>query len=537
LASRQETAPTQGREKNKNINKLKVFLVLQHTIVPTWLRTLLRGLNELNDVSLSVVVLSDQESPYSKGHVLFRLWKALDHRLFRNKVSDAQQSEVLVDIRQFPAIDEHFNIETLTLEELGAVKTASAPDVIIWTAFVRPPEALLGRAPFGVWTLQNAVSPATGFSELVNKEPVTACTLSRLAADAGKDQVLAQAFAPTDQLSLARSLAVVRAKDQTLIMSMLRRVHRSGAEPESTGVSMPRVVNPGVAEFLLGVARLYSRYIIDLAKRPFYFRQWQLAYSASGERLSQDNMTRLAPGHKGFWADPFVLKRNGGTYIFFEEMPEGESRGRIVCVEITADGRASKPRTVLEREFHLSYPFLFEYDDGLFMIPESGAAERIEVFRCVSFPDKWESHAVILEGVRAFDPTIIEVDGLWWMFATIQHNGNSTDDELHLFYSDDPFGNWRSHPNNPVSVDVRSARPAGALYWEDGALIRPAQDCSVRYGYALSIQKILRMNTLEYEEETVNQVLPDWAPNGVGTHTLNHVDGFTVYDCQIQCRK
>jgi hypothetical protein len=211
--------------------------------------------------------------------------------------------------------------------------------------------------------------------------------------------------------------------------------------------------------------------------------------------------------------------------------------GRIAVIEIDGDGKAGPPRVVLERDYHLSYPFLLEFNDELFMVPESADAEKVEAFRCVSFPDQWESHAVLLEGVRAYDPTLLEHEGRWWMFVTIQHNGNTTDDELHLYYASEPFGQWVAHPANPICLDVRCARPAGALFRQNGQLFRPAQDCSVRYGYALSIQRVIRMDTKEYEEETVQRILPDWAGDAQGTHTVNQAGGITVYDCNVRRRK
>ena len=123
------------------------------------------------------------------------------------------------------------------------------------------------------------------------------------------------------------------------------------------------------------------------------------------------------------------------------------------------------------------------------------------------------------------------------MFVTIQHHGNSTDDELHLFYSSDPFGEWTAHPLNPIELDVRSARPAGSLFRERGRLFRPAQDCSARYGSAISIKEIRCMTTDNYEETEVARILPDWAIGAHATHTVNQASGVTVYDCEARCRK
>ena len=171
------------------------------------------------------------------------------------------------------------------------------------------------------------------------------------------------------------------------------------------------------------------------------------------------------------------------------------------------------------------------------MIPESADAGRVEAFRCIEFPDRWESHAVLLDNIRAFDATLLEHDGRWWMFAAVQHNGNTTCDELQLFYAQGPFDKWTPHPANPISLDIRCARPAGAFYKHEGQLYRPAQDCSVRYGYALSIQRVKMLDVDNYEEETVQRILPEWSGDIHGTHTVNQSDGITVYDCFVRRRK
>ena len=109
-------------------------------------------------------------------------------------------------------------------------------------------------------------------------------------------------------------------------------------------------------------------------------------------------------------------------------------------------------------------------------------------------------------------------------------SGASSYDELHLYYADNPFGPWTSHPGNPVKSDVRSARPGGNLFRWNGQLIRPAQDCGSRYGYATTLNKILRLDTESFEEEQIGRILPKWDESLLGTHTINHANTLTVVD-------
>jgi hypothetical protein len=510
-------------------------LVLPGQKIPVWMRNIVSSLDSADEVSLSVVVLTNEQWSDGGSSRLFRVWKKLDYRAFQRKIEAHQYTEDLVDIEPERVATKS------TFDDLGGKLLEDTTDIVIWMASRRPPIDLVSTPRFGCWTLAHAHNPAAGFQELVDGAPATACDLIRYGLVSDMDSSVATTFAATDRLSLSRGIIGVRAKNQALLMSTILRVHlhhkatiaslKTGS-PVRVGQKSPRLL-----QTLWGLAKLYGRYCKDILKRPIYFDQWQIAYRIGGDRLDQKGMQRLAPPHKGFWADPFVTEYDGRRFIFFEEFIRETSRGHIAAIEVGPNGELGDAIDVLKSEFHLSYPFMFQHDGSLYMVPECSMSGRVEVFRCTQIPQHWERHAVLLDGVCAFDPTLIEHDGLWWMFVTIQHGGQSTDDALHLFYAPGPFDEWTAHPLNPVRLDVRSARPAGSLFREQGRLFRPAQDCSARYGWAISIQEVLRMTTDDYEEVEVCRILPDWAAGAHATHTINHGNGVTVYDCEVKRRR
>jgi hypothetical protein len=168
------------------------------------------------------------------------------------------------------------------------------------------------------------------------------------------------------------------------------------------------------------------------------------------------------------------------------------------------------------------------------MIPESVHDSGVDLYRATRFPYEWEHHARLLDGVRAVDATLFEADGRWWMFTNIAQRGAAAwsdwNEELHLFHAPTPLGPWTPHRRNPVKSDVRSSRPAGKLFRLDGALYRPSQDCSERYGCAITVNRVERLDADEFREVEVSRIEPRWSPELVGTHTLNHADGLTVID-------
>src|SRR5437899_1038840 len=112
----------------------------------------------------------------------------------------------------------------------------------------------------------------------------------------------------------------------------------------------------------------------------------------------------------------------------------------------------------------------------------------------------------IIEHFAAVDSTILQHDGLWWLWCT--NAEDEPDSKLLLWYAFDLFGPWRPHPGNPVKVDVRSSRPAGRPFLFEGDLYRPAQDCSRTYGGAITISRVTRLSLTEFCEEPVVHIEP-----------------------------
>jgi hypothetical protein len=169
------------------------------------------------------------------------------------------------------------------------------------------------------------------------------------------------------------------------------------------------------------------------------------------------------------------------------------------------------------------------------MIPETAQQRAIDMYRCTRFPDQWVYHKTIMRNLRAVDATLIEYAGLWWMFVNIAGEGGSTWDELHLFYANDPLSDdWTPHPLNPIISDVRYARPAGHIFSRDGELIRPSQDSSLRYGYALNMNRITRLTTEEYEEELLERLEPPDDGDILAVHTHNFSGNLTVVDAMLK---
>jgi len=107
----------------------------------------------------------------------------------------------------------------------------------------------------------------------------------------------------------------------------------------------------------------------------------------------------------------------GKTCVFVEDLDHRVGKGIISAVEFDGAGPKGRSFPVLEEPWHLSYPFLIEHDDDLWMIPESSQRRDVALYKCVRFPDKWERHSTLLSGFELADATITRHNGMNYLFG------------------------------------------------------------------------------------------------------------------------
>jgi hypothetical protein len=281
----------------------------------------------------------------------------------------------------------------------------------------------------------------------------------------------------------------------------------------------------------------FARSLRRLFARICFREQWVLACCKTGspadtEQKTLGPLTVIAPPRGQNYADPFPFGHNGRTYIFVEEYAD-DGPGTICCGELYGNGTLGETRPVLTRNYHLSYPFVFAWRGDIYLLPETWDNRTVEVYGAIDFPHRWELAAVLLRNVTAVDSTILEHNGKLWLFAAGLAGLGTECSELSLFSADSLFGQWRPHPKNPIVRDVRRARPAGRFFFQHGLLIRPGQDCSKRYGYAISLNRVDVLSETDYRETPLTAIFPNWMPRLLATHTFNQQGGFRLLDGQM----
>lgn len=303
----------------------------------------------------------------------------------------------------------------------------------------------------------------------------------------------ASRLAIEDKFSIGRGLQASFSRCLSLIDRTLSSAGSQLAGEASAVVPAPRAT---LAEF---IPRMILHKASSLVMRPFRRQEhWQAAlrHGAQPFHVVEDDGGR-------FYADPFLHRAGGRTFLFVEEYPYADRKGVISVAEVV-DGRpAATPVAVLERPYHLSYPFVFEHEGEFWMIPETGENRSIELYRATEFPWKWTLSKILMEGAVFSDATVLFHDGLWWLFVTADRFGGSTQDELSIFYSEALQGEWKPHRANPVKSDSRFSRPAGRIVQQGGRLFRPAQDCDRTYGAGIVWFEITELTTTGFSERKI----------------------------------
>lgn len=412
--------------------------------------------------------------------------------------------------------------------EVEAESMPGALDLIVWLAH----GPIASSARFGAVTIRlgELSTEPPYWREVLNRMPTSEAALCWHATSLDRFRILRIAEAGTRQgwfftRNAAESLVAINRMCAELALVLLadasawkERALRIPELPCPVGRERRYPSNAESARFLTRQAvRSVTLRLQARGRLPLWFTALRRQASAEYEDIPAPRGTQMA--------DPFLVAEKDRTWLFFEDVPAGAVKGRLSCMEVLAGG-FSKPEVVMEKDHHLSYPCVVADKGERFMIPESAGARAIQLFRADRFPFEWQLEATLMEDLAAVDTTPFFLDGRWYFFTST----SAPFAETFLFWSNSLGGRWRLHPRSPVSSSVKNCRAAGHLFYGNDRLLRPTQDCSVRYGYGIAINEITRLTTTEFEERPASFIGPGWRRGLLGTHTINSVGPIEVID-------
>ena len=538
---------------------LRIGIMLDSTTVPAWENKIIEEIRDSDFLHLSLYIINAERKPrqrlFTRARrrlplVLYSLYRRLDRYLFKQPHDALEQVEASVPPHTIDTLRvvpmrrgfEH-RFEQCDVE---AVRSRNS-DVILRFGFNIIRGEILNAAKFGIWSYHHGDNaeyrgrPAF-FWEMQENNPVSGTLLQRLTEELDGGNVIYRSYASTDMRSLNRSRNAAFWKTSDFILRRLADLKRHGWDyiasldsyNEDLRYEKAIYKNPNNRTMISFLVKLACRFLVHRYKLFVFSPQWRIATRKARpvdrEPFETDGFEVIPSPRHHFFADPFLAKHDGATFLFFEDFDWKKHKGVIAVIRIAEDGSRTAARTALERDYHLSYPCVFKFEDQFYMIPETSCNSTIELYRAVCFPDQWELVRVIFDGIYAVDSTVHFDHGKLWLFTSHAVPGRTCNDELHVYFSDSPLGEFTPHPRNPVVSDVRSARSAGSLFRRGSELIRPAQDCSSGYGSAINLNLVEVLSEFDYRERVVGRIEPGWIRNGLGTHTINRNEDIEVLD-------
>jgi hypothetical protein len=224
-----------------------------------------------------------------------------------------------------------------------------------------------------------------------------------------------------------------------------------------------------------------------------------------------------------FVADPFMVRENDRWYMFFEVLNARDRLGDIGLATSDDGLDWQYEKIVLDEPFHLSYPYVFKWQNEYYLIPESYQMNSVRLYKAVDFPQKWFFVKTLLDGGDYVDSSIFYFKEKWWLLTLMFKSNN-----LRLFYADEPTGVWTEHPQSPViQSNINIARPGGRVIDFRGKIFRYTQDIEGIYGNQVRAFEVTELTTKSYREREVkkNPILKasgsGW--NKIGMHTIDPI--------------
>ena len=298
-------------------------------------------------------------------------------------------------------------------------------------------------------------------------------------------------------------------------------------------ISKVKFKEPNLFSLINYIFKKYFIFLIKLFEQKKNTEKWKLNISKKKDYLLKNYQEIKPPPPANFyWADPFLYKYKNRDYLFFENFNIKKQKGKISVGELINNSLVNI-KDILNFNYHMSYPFVFNFKKNIFLIPETSSKKRIEIWKSVSFPYKWKLYKILFENESHADVTLLKNKKNIWLFSNKSVDKfNDHLSELYIYkVMDSNFNKILSHQHNPVICDTRRARNAGNFYFEKNIIIRPSQiNLKNIYGYGLNLNKIKKLSLNNYVEENYLKIIPKKKLSFTGIHHLTSDKNKFVFD-------
>lgn len=532
--------------------KIRFGILCNGMHLEKWQERAISRLLQLDGIELSLVILNgeknlsnptqDRIKKLFSSNLLFWIYYALIRRRFESKKKVdmtsvfAKTSQIICTPDYKGKYSQYFSsadIKTISEYKL---------DFLLRFGFDIIRGDILTVAKYGVWSFhhdneQKYRGGPPCFWEIYSNDQITGAILQRLTDRLDGGVILNKGYFPTLKHSYVQNLdrtyfasAEWPAKIcRSLLAGKDSFTNNPASETKATVYKLPN--NIQMLKFLFKLSYNFTQFLFSYL---FKSEEWNIGIidkPIHSVLMGDIERNWLPNPSKGtFVADPFGKTVKGKTYVFVEDLDHNVGRGHISAIEINnLDTKNYSKKIAIKLSDHMSYPYVIDYNNETYLIPETYESRKVRLFKALDFPNHWKEVSTLIENFAAVDTTVFQYNDYWWLMCTNRETDSNSD--LYIWYSKDLLGPWKQHHANPVKTDVRSSRPGGTPFLYQGELYRPAQNSAQTYGGSLMINKVTKLTVDEFEEEVALEIYPDSKSlYNKGVHTLSSLGEQTVID-------
>jgi len=537
----------------KTINKkLKIGILIRDVENwRNWEYKVLKSIIEHPNLELSLICKRGMPATRSRkkltrnffANLLFAFQMKIEAQMYKPKKT-VNAKEIIANIQNTETI--YLNLlrlgdsDIFSKEDSDKVKSYDL-DIILRLEFDNIQGEILNAARYGIWSYHYADyetnrSKTAGFWELVNNEPCCGVTLLQLTSESDKNLVIDKAWFKWHPSCFKTGNDLKEIAVMLLFKNIDKLLFCGEFETKKSLTYYNRPYNEIALKYTLKYIFMFYFKAFACALRNFSLKRircWTL-FIGNGSFLESTlyKINPISMPAKEFWADPFLYEHNEQLYVFFENYPYKTKRGKISVGKVVEDGKNGysvvEVQDVLDLDYHLSYPQIIEEDGEIFMMPETSENKRLEIYRCIQFPGKWELYSTAFEGEEVVDTTYFcDENGNKWLLLNKYNSAF-----LYIYKIDNlKLKNITDHRLNPVIIDCKKGRNGGGIFKYENEYYRPSQiNTHGIYGKGLQISKIKKLTLDEFEDEPVISVEPNFTEGLIGMHHLHQLGDNFVFD-------
>lgn len=267
---------------------------------------------------------------------------------------------------------------------------------------------------------------------------------------------------------------------------------------------------------------------------------WGVRRRIRGQELYRENGSeapfRIYPHSENYWyADPLLCEYDNRQVVFMECMDRKTDIGSIGYVDLrNFHSKNPQVKIVIKEKFHMSFPMTFLWGDELYLLPETEMNDSLVLYRCRSFPDKWERAAELLQGHKIVDSVLIKLEDNKASFLASEFDPE--DPKLTRFcrfdFVKDSTGIsavWHGTDQDEYTYDSRTA--GGVI---ENHIIPLQRSTPGIYGYSIKFHTFMNSKIQKLRREILPSDLHIAGKHRklLGTHTYSQSNDFEVIDVE-----